>query len=87
MFEMLTDDTECGLGFQDKTHSRGDFPGGPVIETSPPNAAAAGSIPGQGPKIPHASQPKNQNIKTKSIATNSINKKQKMVHVKKKKKS
>ena len=51
MFEMLTDDTECGLGFQDKTHSRGDFPGGPVIETSLSNAGGAGSIPVQGAKI------------------------------------
>ena len=30
--------------------------GDPVVKTSPLNAA----IPGPGPKIPHASQPKNQ---------------------------
>ena len=42
-----------------------DFPGGPVVETSPSNAGGAGSIPGPGAKIPHASGPKNQNIKQK----------------------
>ena len=42
-----------------------DFPGGPVVETSPSSAGGAGSIPGQGAKIPHASWPKNQNIKQK----------------------
>ena len=30
-----------------------------------PNAGGTGSIPGQGAKIPHASGPKNQNIKQK----------------------
>ena len=40
-----------------------DFPGGPVVETLPSNAGGAGSIPGRGAKIPHASGPKNQNIK------------------------
>ena len=42
-----------------------DFPGGPVVKTSPSNAGGAGSIPEMGPKIPHASRPKNQNIKEK----------------------
>ena len=46
-------------------HERGDFPGGPVVKTSPSNAEGMGSIPGQGAKIPHASQPKKQNIKQK----------------------
>ena len=32
--------------------------GGPVTKTSPSNAEGVGSIPGWGPKIPHASQPK-----------------------------
>ena len=45
------------------------FPPGPVVKTSPADGgqgwAGSGSIPGQGPKIPHASQPKNQNIKQK----------------------
>ena len=35
-----------------------DFPGGPLVKTSPSNAGGVGSIPGQGAKIPHASQPK-----------------------------
>ena len=40
-----------------------DFPGSPVVKTSPSNAGVADSIPGQGAKIPHASGPKKQNIK------------------------
>ena len=44
----------------------GDFPGGPVVKTSPSNAAGAGSIPGRGAKTPHASGPKNRN-KTEAI--------------------
>ena len=40
-----------------------DFPGSPVVKTMPSNAGGAGSIPGWGAKIPHASWPKNQNIK------------------------
>ena len=42
-----------------------DFPGCPVVKTSPSNAGGEGWIPGQGAKIPHASRPKNQNIKQK----------------------
>ena len=42
-----------------------DFPGSPVVKTSPSNAGGAGSIPGWGAKIPHASRPKNQNKKQK----------------------
>ena len=37
-----------------------DFPGSPVVRTLPSNAQGTGSIPGQGPNSPHASQPKNQ---------------------------
>ena len=33
----------------------------PVVETSPSNAGGAGSVPGWGTKISHASWPKNQN--------------------------
>ena len=36
-----------------------------MVKTLPSNAGCAGLIPGQGAKIPHASQPKNQNIKKK----------------------
>ena len=43
--------------------SFGDFPGGPVVKTLPSNAGGVGSIPRWGAKIPHASGPKNQNIK------------------------
>ena len=43
----------------------GGFPGGPMVKTSPASAGGAGSIPGQGVKIPQASWPKNQNIKHK----------------------
>ena len=35
-----------------------DFPGGPVVKTLPSNT---------GGKIPHASGPKNQNIKTEAV--------------------
>ena len=38
-----------------------DFPGGPVVKTSPSNAGGASSSSGQGAKIPHAS---GQNRKT-----------------------
>ena len=50
-----------------------DFPGGPVVQTLPSNAGGAGSIPGWGAKIPHASWPKNQNIKQKQYC-NKFNK-------------
>ena len=42
-----------------------DFPGSPVVKTSPSNAEGVGLIPGQGAKIPHALWPENQNIKQK----------------------
>ena len=42
-----------------------DFPGGPVVKISPSSIGGAGSIPGHGAKIPHASRPKGQNIKQK----------------------
>ena len=44
-----------------------------MVKTSPSNAGGTGSIPGQGAKIPYASQPKNQNIKQKQYC-NKINK-------------
>ena len=50
-----------------KTDRTKDFPGCPVVKTSPFNAGAADSIFGQGAKIPYASQPKNQNRKTEAI--------------------
>ena len=51
----------------------GDFPGGPVVKTSPSNAGGVGLIPGQGAKISHASRPENQNIKQKQYC-NKFNK-------------
>ena len=41
------------------------FPVRPMVNSSPSKAGNVGSIPGQGAKIPHASWPKNQNIKQK----------------------
>ena len=63
-----------------------DFPGSPVVETSPSNAGVVGSIPGRGAKIPHASGPKNQNIKQKQYC-NKFNKDFKNSPHQKKKKS
>ena len=52
---------------------RRDFPGNPGVKTLPSNAEGAGSIPGWGVKIPHASWLKNQNINNKiNILTYSI---------------
>ena len=50
-----------------------DFTGGPVVKTSPSNARGVGLVPGWGAKIPHALQPKNQNIKQKQYC-NKFNK-------------
>ena len=50
-----------------------DFSGSPVVKTLPSNTWAAGSIPGQGARIPHALQPKNQDIKQKQYC-NKFNK-------------
>ena len=36
-----------------------------MVKTSPSNSGRASFISGQGAKIPHASQPKNQNIEWK----------------------
>ena len=44
-----------------------------MIKTLPPNAGGAGSIPGQGAKIPHDLWLKNQNIKQKQYC-NKFNK-------------
>ena len=51
----------------------GDFPGGPVVKSSPSSVGGAGSIPGWGARIPHTSRPKNQNIKQKQYC-NKFNK-------------
>ena len=44
-----------------------DFPGGPVVGSSPSNAGGSGSIPDQGPKIPHALEAKKPKHKTEAI--------------------
>ena len=44
---------------------KGDFPGHPVVRTSPSIAAGVGSIPGWAAEIAHVSGPKNQNRKQK----------------------
>ena len=51
----------------------GDFPGSSVAKTLPSNVGDAGLIPGWGTKIPHASWPKNQNMKQKQYC-NKFNK-------------
>ena len=62
----------------------GDFPGDLVVKASPSNARDAGSIPGRGAKIPHASRPEKHNINRKRYC-NEFNKDfKKMVHIKKK---
>ena len=48
--------------------------GSPVVKTLPSNAVDVGLIPGQEAKIPHASLPKNQNMKQKHYC-NKFNKK------------
>ena len=52
---------------------RRDYPGGPVVKTSPSKAEGEGFIPGGVAKIPNASRPKNQNIKQKQYC-NKFNK-------------
>ena len=44
-----------------------------MIKTPPSSEGGAGSIPGQGARIPHASRPKKQNIKQKQYC-NKFNK-------------
>ena len=48
-----------------KYHCR-DFPGVPVVKTSPSSAESQGSIPGHATKIPHDSWPENQ-YKTEAV--------------------
>ena len=40
-----------------------DFPGSPVVETSPFKVGGMGSVLGSGAKITNDSQPRNENIK------------------------
>ena len=50
-----------------KKRITGDFPGGPVVKTLPSNTGSPGSIPGQGVKLPHGSQPKKIKHKAEAI--------------------
>ena len=59
------------------------FPGAPVVRTSSSKAGDMGSIPGEGAKIPHASWPKNWNIKQKQYCRKFNKDFKKMVHIKK----
>ena len=72
----------CRLLFLKNQRQR-DFPGGPVFKISPSNAGGAGSIPGQGAKVPHAVWPKKLKHKTRSIIVTNLIKTLTMVHIKK----
>ena len=62
-----------------------DFPGGAVVRTSPSNAGVAGSIPGWGAKMEHASWPKQQSIRQKQHCNKFNIDFKDMVYIKKKK--
>ena len=68
-----------------KVNSTWDFPGGPVVKTSPSKAEDVSLIPGQGAKIPDGKpkkkKKKHQTENTNSIVTNTI-KTLKMDHTK-----
>ena len=64
--------TMQGSGTSANTKMR-DFPGDPVVKTSPSKAVGVDSIPPQRAKIPHASCPENQNIRQKQYC-NKFNK-------------
>ena len=44
-----------------KNTLEGDFPGGPVVKNPPSNPGDVSSIPGQGTKVPHATEPECHN--------------------------
>ena len=61
-----------------------NFPGGgPVVKIFAFQCRGAGLIPGQGAKIPYATQSKNQNMKQKHYCNKSNKEFKKMVHIKK----
>ena len=53
-----------------------------MVGTLPSNAGGASSIPGWGARIPHASRPRNQNIKNRGNVVTDLVKTLKMVHIK-----
>ena len=68
---------------QDVVHD-GNFPGGPVVKSSPSNAGGVDLVPGLAAKSPHAWWSKKTKHETSNIVTNSI-KTLKIGHIKKKK--
>ena len=60
-----------------------DFPGGPVVKTSPPSEAGVGLISSQEAKIPPAMKPKNQNRKNGIDTVTNSTETFKMLHIKK----
>jgi len=56
-----------------KSNCSQDFPGGPIVKTSPSSAGGLGLISGWGAEIPHALWLKNQNMKRKQCC-NKFNK-------------
>ena len=61
---------------KERTETCWEFLGCPVVKTSPSYTGGVGLIPGQAAMIPHASWPKNQNIKQKQYC-NKFNKENK----------
>ena len=53
-----------GVSWESRSQTCWDFPGGPVVKTSPSNAGDEGSIPGWGAKMPHSMQ-RGQEVKKK----------------------
>ena len=45
----------------------GDFPGGPVLKNPPYNAGGEALIPGQGTKIPHATEQLDPHVATTEL--------------------
>ena len=62
---VLDGTVEVGVSCRVRKMQLRDFPGSPVVGTSPSKVGGGGSIPGQGAKIPHALQEKSQKIKQK----------------------
>ena len=65
-----------------KRHKRG-LCWRPVAKTSPSHAGGASSTPGEGAKVPCASQSKHQNKKQRQHSNSFHKDKKKMVHIKK----
>ena len=59
----VTQQQQCKMKIQVPT----DFPGGPVVKTSPSNTWGVGLMPGQGAKISHTLQPKKPKHNTEVI--------------------